>query len=209
MFGLPDVSEVPERQTADLDETTKKLIADEYKRSQEDPSVAQGKINSDIKAGQDTFNSGFAGGGVNDAIKQKYSGLLGSKLNDIGQSAKLNARFKQVDQMKRAQSALLAQTQVQNDIFAKNMEANQMKEAARADAINSILGFAGTVGGYALAKQKSEREQKPQGTEVKHSSATQGIGYQKGGKNFEYNDAPGMNQSMNYLDSLQGITEIA
>lgn len=205
-----DVSEAPERQTADLDETTKKVISDELRRAQEDPSVQQGKIDSQLKAGQDTFNSGFTSGGMNDAIKQKYSGLLGNKLNDMSQSARLNSRFKQVDQMKRAQSALLAQTQVQNDIFAKNLEAQQMKEAARAEAISSILGFAGTMGGFALAKQKSQRDQQPQGTQVKHSSATSGINYQKGGKNFEYNDggSQGSNQSMAYLDSIQGITEV-
>ncbi len=205
-----DTAIAPDRQTADLDETTKKVIADEYKRSQEDPSVAQGKIDANLKAGQDTFNSGFTSGGMNDAIKQKYSGLLGSRLSNMGQSEKLNARFKQVDQMKRAQSALLAQTQVQNDIFAKNLEANQMKEAARADAINSIMGFAGTVGGYALAKQKAQNENQQRSPEVKHSSASSGIGYHRGGKSFEMNDggSQGSNQSMAYLDSLQGITEV-
>ncbi len=189
---------MPERQTVDLDPTTKKLIEDEYLRSQQNPSIEQGKIKSDLKSGQDTFDSGFAGGGMNDAIKQKYSGLLGNKLSGMGQSLNVNARFKQVDQMKKAQSALLAQTQVQNDIFAKNLEANQMKEAARADAINSILGFAGTVGGYSLAKMKAQHEQQP-----KNPSVSYGESKYRGSQN----DAPGMNQSMNYLDSLQGITE--
>ncbi len=208
MSGFLDTADAPDRQTADLDATTKKLIDDQYKRSQIDPSVERGKIDSDMSAGQDTFESGFSGANTNQAIKQKYSGLLGNKLQSMGQDQKLNSRFKQVDQLQKAQSAMLAQTQVQNDIFAKNLEANQMKEAARSQAINSILGFAGSVGGYALAKEKKNREtQQPNGTSVKHSSAKQqGPMY---GNRSSYNDAPGMNQSMNYLDSLEGITEEA
>ncbi len=196
-----DVSSVPDRQTADLDETTKKLIADEYRRSQEDPSIAQGKINTDMKTGQDTFDSGFAGAGLNDAIKQKYSGLLGNKLQSSGADLKLSGRFKQADQMKRAQSALLAQTQVQNDIFAKNLEANQMKEAARADAINSILGFGGSVAGAYLGARKPKEEKK----QLKGKRKTSG-GDDNGGAygNVAVNyGSPGMNRSMNYLQDIE------
>lgn len=192
-----DTTIAPDRQNADLDQTTKKLIDDQYKRSQIDPSVEKGKIDQDLTSGQDTFESGFTGAGTDQAIKQKYSGLLGNKLQNIGADQKLNSRFKQVDQLQKAQAAMLAKTQVQNDIFAKNLEANQMKEAARAAAINSIMGFAGTVGGYALAKEKKNREND-------HASVSYGKSKYRGSQN----DAPGMNQSMNYLDSIQGITEV-
>lgn len=208
-----DVSEMLDRQTADLDPTTKKLIEDQYKKSQENPSIEQSKINSDLKSGQDTFNSGFAGNGMNDAIKQKYSGLLGNKLSSLGQDLKLNARFKQVDQMKKAQSALLAQTQVQNDIFAKNLEANQMKEAARADAINSILGFAGTVGGNYLAKRQEQDAKAGSQARVNHHGVNTQTAfthkYGHGEHGSQFGEGPGSNGSMSYLESIQGITEMA
>jgi len=188
-------SDVPERKMAQLGQSGEDVIKNEIELANQNPNVDFGQIDSDLKAGQDVYDKGLLGGSVGDAIKQKYGRLLGERLDDQRFNQKENVRFKQIDRMKRAQSALLAKQQIQNDIYSAVVETQMRREAARAEAISGLLGFAGSVAGYQAAtymKQKDGRDFNAMKNEMNQSPASSN----------GLNNA-GWNRSMKYRNTIQ------
>lgn len=178
MFG----DDTPQRQIAELPDDAKAIVEDDYKRASEPIETQYGLIDKQLS------NPSPIVGNIDDAIKQKYSGLVGSRLENFRQGEKIGARSKQLSRIKTAQNALLAKQQVTSDIFARNMEDQQMQEAARAEALSSILGFAGSVGGAYMGSQQQQKTK----AKVSNASSTQ---------------QQGMTKSRNYLESIQGVTD--
>lgn len=177
--------DTPQRGVAQLSQEGQDVINSAQKEALSPISDKYDQINQDMDIGNKTF--GLIGG--SDAIKQKYQGLLGNELQSESVGLRLNARHTQLQNIERAQSALLARTRVQNDIFARNMQNQQMMEAARAQAIGSILGIGGAVAGMYYGNKDSKPE--PKGH----------VGF--GGTENE----AGRNRSLNYNEKLMGIGE--
>lgn len=148
--GVPffDSQELPEPTAIPLDVQTQEMIDQTYKRATQDTADAQKQSFSGI----DQAASGYGMlGGINDAIKNKYGRILGQDVGFLKNQESLNLRKDQSNRYKMAQQALLAQQQVTNDAFARQMQAYNMREAARAQAIGSIIQIGAMAGGFAFA----------------------------------------------------------
>ncbi len=207
-MGIGEIfsGESPERQYAELDPLTKKLIQDQVNDALTPVGQKYGKIDADIAKDQGVFDDqpgfGFLNEApVGEAIKQKYAAKLSPRIEQIKAKERLNIRDKQIDSMKNASTALIAQSQVQSDIYSKMLEAHRMREEARSGAINSILGFGGAVVGYNLAPD-DQKKKKPS---VGVSKATEKPNM---GPRDMMNDAPGAEKSQNYREDLRGIGDM-
>ncbi len=141
--------DLPDRQIAPLDPTSTGIINNQVTQGNNQGSIDKANTASAIGAG----NSDFAKfGGGDSAIKQKYAGLLGQQQNDFSQGQNINSNMNQLSSLQRAQNAMMARTQVQNDIFSKNLQNQMAQEAARAQALQGILGAVGSGIGILAAK---------------------------------------------------------
>lgn len=140
--------DTPQRQIADLPQEGQSVINDAVAKADEPISAEYAKNDQDLAAGSGAYDSFNLG---SDAIKQKYGNILSNQLAGDSTALNLQSRQIQISNMQRAQTALLARQQVQNDIFAKNMQNQLMLETARAQALMSILGFAGSASGMYFA----------------------------------------------------------
>lgn len=213
--GLIYGDDLPEKKTAELGASGDEVISRAQADAEKPMSQDFDQIDQDLGEGQKAY--GLLN--VDNAIKEKYKGLLSDKLNDASRNMKLNARVKRADTLKRAQNAILAKTQIQNDIFMQNLQYQNMQESARASALNSILGFGGTAGGYFMAAS-SYGQGKP------NAGPSNGVGgnnlgddivtldsfidgkssFQQPGMNRidrGYWDQPGMQNSINYRERLR------
>lgn len=203
-MGLGELvsGDAPTPETAQLDPLTKRLIDDQYKKAMQPKDADYGNIENDLSKDSGLFQEkryGLLSDPMDQAIKQKYSTKTAQGLDTIRQKVRLGMRDKQINTMKMASSALIAQQNVQNDTFAKMLQAHQIREAARSAALNSILGFGGAVAGYKMA-QESDKPNENKKTNVKISSPQ---GNQFGRDSL--NDAPGMNRSEKYGEDIKGI----
>jgi hypothetical protein len=150
--------DVPQRQNAQLDPTSQGLINKSTSDALGNDASAQKAIGGDISAGTDALNQGFAGGGFDQALKQKYSGLLGSQMAQLANNETLGSKFQTVQRSQRAMSALIAKQKIDNTIFSNQLEAQRMQEAARSQTLISILGFGGSIAGYNIAKNNKQQD---------------------------------------------------
>lgn len=206
--GLFGAGDAPQRQTADYDEYSKQLFEKSRQDAMTPVESKFPEIDKNYAIGQETFGKI---GGIGDAIKEKYGRSLSGELSKLKSAEKLTLRREQVDKLKKLQHAVAAKQAVQNDAMAAELEANNMKEAARAQTLGAILGLGGMVGGYAAAGGFSSGPQK--GVNYRNSSLFSSYAKDNpmgGGGDAQISDfnTRGRNQSMNYLDSIQGIGEM-
>jgi hypothetical protein len=189
IFGMGE-EDLPEKQIAQLPPDAPAIIDKNYEKAMTPIEKQYGLINN--------IDQSPIQGDMSQAIKQKYSGLLGERLQGFKAGERINARDKQLQNIKTAQTSLLARTQIQNDAFAAQLEAQQAREAARAETLSSILGFGGMAAGIAYADS-----QKPK-PRVTHASAVGSNSLQMGRESINQRSAP-MERSASYRNDLQGI----
>ncbi len=187
MYG----DDTPQRQIADLPPDAEGLIKQSYDEAMAPDNGKYGVVGTPEITGN-----------IDDAIKQKYRGLVGERLQDYNLGDKINARSRQLGRIKVAQNAVSAKQQVSADIYAKNLENHRAVEAARAAALSSILGFAGQMAGYELganANKKASVDFTDSPMQVKGDRPKSNMG-----ERGNMNDSPGMTRSMNYLADIEG-----
>lgn len=143
--------DAPERQIAHVDPQTQKLMDQNTEQAAAGIDSGYKDIDRNLQTGTDAYKSfnsnGLLGGGMNDAIKEKYGRVLANTLSNARSGYQQNAREMQLQKMQMAQAAYLSQQDTQNNAYAAQMEAHQMQEAARAQAIGSIIGAGGMAAG--------------------------------------------------------------
>jgi hypothetical protein len=206
-LGLTD-DDAPQRQVANFDPYTSQLLTGQISDALKKPD--EGAIAKNYQAGQDVydqFKPGLIQTGMNQAIKDKYGSLLRGEIGKMKNQERLNIRSDQLNKIKQAQQANVALMSVQNEAMTANLEAQNMKEVARANAINSILNLGVTAAGFAfgggagggVAAAGSQKGLLAGGGQA------YGSGPGGGGGRSSLTDygSPGMNQSMGYKDDLE------
>lgn len=146
-------NDLPNRQTAQLDPTTTGLIDKGTNDAINYNKTAGANLNQNISNATQGFSNS---GGFDSGIKQKYGNLLGSQLENYKEGYQGSIRQGQIDALQRSSAAVIAKQQVQNDIFSRVLQDQLTQEQARASAIGSVAGLAGTGAGlYAASKHKS------------------------------------------------------
>ena len=90
---------------------------------------------------------GFSGGGVRQALSNRASKYFNQDVNRIRQEAKLQASSQGLQDSNAAQGYLMGRQKLEMAKYNREKERERANQAARAQAITSILGVAGTVGG--------------------------------------------------------------
>ncbi len=160
---LLDNTQAPTPTSVPIDAGSQGIIAGETQRALQDPSIAQNQRMNQIDQGASEYGMLGTGGGITDAIKNKYGNQLAQDVSGIKFNASMQLRQDQMTKYKVAQQALLAQQQVQNDAFSRQMDAYNQREAARAAAIGSILGFGGMAAGAAIGGPMGAAAMAPKG----------------------------------------------
>lgn len=160
-----DTSDMPTPQVAPLDSTTTGILNQQEAAGLTGQGAQKAQLASNIQSGKDTYNSlgtgnGLMGQGIGDAIKQKYGNLLGNSLSQYGLEKQQDIRGGELQRMQTAQAAYLAQQGLQNQAYEAAMQAQTMRESARAQALGSVFGAIGTGVGMAAAKSNSNNSNK-------------------------------------------------
>ncbi len=205
--------DMPQRSIAQFDPGTSELLQKDISGAFDKPQDKYGAIDKNLSAGTDTFNqlgnNGLLGDSTfNQAIKEKYGRGLSGDLDQLRTSERLNLRSNQLAKLKRAQQANVALQSVQNEAMTANLESQNQQEMARANAINSILNLGSMAVGYGMAHTGA----RPGGVDPTNGIKPTGVmnSYGRasawGGQNqlTDFGSA-GMNQSMGYRNSLEGI----
>lgn len=143
--------DAPQRNVANYDEYANQLMDKSLADSMTPVESKFQDVDKNLDVGKQSY--GLLSG-VDGAIKEKYGRLLSTELGNLGAQEKQNLRMKQTETLRRAQHAVAAKQAVQNDAMASLLEAQTMREAARAQAIGSIIGIGASIGAIALAKKK-------------------------------------------------------
>lgn len=143
-------NDLPNRQTAQLDPTTTGLIDKGTNDAINYNKTAGANLNQNISNATQGFSNS---GGFDSGIKQKYGNLLGSQLQNYKEGYQGSIRQGQIDALQRSSAAVIAKQQVQNDIFSRVLQDQLTQEQARASAIGSVAGLAGTGAGLYAAKK--------------------------------------------------------
>jgi hypothetical protein len=196
-------SDVPEKYLVPLAPEAEQIIDSSYDKAMEPIDREYGRIDQISSANQPLQ------GDINQAIKNKYQGILGQKLESYKSGERISARNKKLQSLKVAQRSLLVRSQIQNDIFMKNFQTQILQEQARAETLRSILTLGGSAAGYGMAGGFSSPD--AQGGKLKGGQYTADVSFmsamdpdiQQGTKRtFTTEGAEGGSK---YRESLKGI----
>jgi len=167
----PNLSVVP------LDTGTQNIIGKQISQATQSPDQTVAQLNQGVSGAgtsalqneaqgtQEAARSGQSPGMLQ-AIRNQYSGLAGQNIRNTLDQGKYNAIAQQAQWQQQAARSMLAQQQVETQNYTMLSQAMMQAEAARAQALSSILGAAGTIGGYAMAKGNKKETQKPYTVEL-------------------------------------------
>jgi hypothetical protein len=193
--------DVPKHQIAQLDPTAEGLIDEQYQQAIQPADQQYGMIDKSLS------DAAPIRGNIDSAIKKKYAGLVGEKLEGFRSGERINARDTRLKNIQKARSAIIAKQQVTNDIYSRTLADQRMLETARAQALSSILGFAGQMAGISIAdSQKKEKAQ----VNIEDPMIIQGERPKSNidrGSIYDFNKQ-GMGQSMSYLNDLEQETSV-
>lgn len=191
--------DAPQRQTADYDPYSKQIMASNVSSAESSPDQRYAAIDQNLSSGNESYGKLS---GINDAIKEKYGRNLSTDLNNLGAQYKMQDRQMNAQRIEKAQNAVIAKQSVQNDAYASLLQAQTMQEAARSQAISSVVGLGAM--GAAMAFGGGGPQGSRPGAGVKYAGS---FGENTDGTASYQGDmlSPGMNHSMAYRDRLHGI----
>lgn len=86
---------------------------------------------------------------------------MGNSLSQYGLQKQQDIRGGELQRMQTAQAAFLAQQGLQNQAYEAAMQAQTMREAARAQALGSVFQAVGMGAGMAIGKSKRATHEDP------------------------------------------------
>lgn len=90
-------------------------------------------------------------GAVSKAIQKRYENLLGSDIKRLRAQGEVQARLDRGKNLEQAAAVAQARNNINMQNWQRQMQAHQANQAARSQAIASVFGLAGTVGGALIA----------------------------------------------------------
>lgn len=215
MGGLGDLFDPgtpPKREIAQFDPTTQELLKKNEQGAFQDAGFRDAEIDKNLGYGNQMY--GLLNSGMGDAIKNKYASKLNSDVTQMRDVERLNFRSNQIQRLRKAQHAVAVKKSLETDAFAAEMQANTAREAARAQAIGSMMQMVGGMGGMMMGggggggggggmspNYGGSGMGAGRSTMVDYNGgAGQGAGYGTASMN-----SAGRNRSSSYLDSIQGI----
>lgn len=172
-----------------IDQGTQGIINQDTGLASQDAGTIAGNLNQGVSQegnkvlqGSQQGNQGATATGQNPAmlaaIRNQFNAQAQSGINQITQNNTTNAQLTKANYLQQAAQFAQAQQNVENNTFAELTGAYNDANAARAQAISSVLSLGGTAGGMAMANNKRSNAPRQQ---------TQNIGSQQ----TEFTGPPG------------------
>lgn len=149
VFGSGDPVSAPSVNVSPETEARLNQINSDASRSTQDIGSA---INKNVGGALDNESANrkevaMGGGAANEAIRNRYAGLLGQDISRIKSQGQLDATGVKSGQLQNAANIMQARQKVNMQNYERQMKAYQANEAARSAAIRSVFSLAGTIGG--------------------------------------------------------------